>query len=734
VLWLGTDNGLDRLELRSGRRTHYGEADGLPSRFVDGVLADGAGRLWVSTDRGLARLDPRTRAVRVFARGDGVQGGEFLRGAALRARDGTLYFGGNGGFNAVRPGRLAEGTRPPTVVITGLQLFNRPVPVGVPGSPLRRTIDRTDTLVLDHAQNVVAFEFAALDFAAPERNRFAYRLDGFDRAWQDVGTQYTASYTNLAPGRYTLRVRASTGDGAWNTEGATLALVVTPPVWQTWWFRALAGAAALSAALSLLRFQQRRRLEVELGRQALRDPLTGLANRALFRDRVEHALARLARAGPDPAGATRRVAVLFLDLDGFKAVNDGLGHHAGDRLLQGVGERLLNATRGCDTVARFGGDEFAVLLENARGAADAVTVAERFLAALRAPFAVGAAGDAAGAREARVGASVGVAFADPGVDADTLLRQADAAMYQAKAQGKGRQAVFHPSLVAAADERLAFEADLAGALGRGEFALAYQPIVALDTGAVRGVEALLRWHHPARGAVPPAKFIPVAEASGLIGPLGRWVLDEACRAAADWPAGEGGAPVGVTVNVSGRQLDDPALPSYVTRALAAAGLPAGRLTLEITESVLMRDTDAALATLRALRASGVRLAIDDFGTGYSSLRYLQQFPVDVLKIDKSFVDGVARGGHDAALARTIVSLADMLALRAVAEGIEHPEQCEWLRGVGCALGQGYLFARPLDDGALRALLADGRRLGPGAAAPDAALDPAPALEPAGAAA
>jgi len=703
VLWIGSSNGLDRVELKTGRRAHFGEAEGLPSRFVDGVLPDGTGRLWVSTDHGLARLDPRTGAVRVFAPGDGVQGGEFLRGAALRARDGTLYFGGNRGFNVVHPDRVVDDTRVPPVVITGLQLFNRAVPVNVPGSPLRRTIDRTDTLVLDHAQNVVTFEFAALDYAAPEKNHYAYRLDGFDRAWQDVGGQYTASYTNLAPGRYTLRVKASNADGVWNERGATLALVITPPVWQTWWFRALALAAALGAALALLRFQQRRRLEVALGRQALRDALTGLANRALFRDRVEHALTRLARPGALVAGAPQRVAVLFLDLDGFKAVNDRLGHHAGDRLLQGVAARLLNATRGCDTVARLGGDEFAVLLENARGAADAVTVAERIVHMLSTPIPLDDA--AGGARSARVSASVGIAFAEPAVSVDTLLRQADAAMYQVKADGKGRYAVVHPPLVAAADERLALDAELAGALERGELALAYQPIVSLDSGDVVEVEALLRWHHPTRGVVPPSRFIPLAEASGLIVPLGRWVLEEACRAAASLPNDPGDAPLGVTVNVSGRQLDDPALPEHVAAALAASGLPAHRLTLEITESALTRDTRAALASLGALKASGVRLAIDDFGTGYSSLRYLQQFPIDVLKIDKSFVDGVERGGHDAAFARTIVSLADTLALRTVAEGIELPEQRDRLRDMGCTLGQGYLFAHPLDRDELEALLA-----------------------------
>ena len=733
VLWVGTDRGLDRLVLATGRVTHLGTADGLPSRFVDGIVADGAGHLWISTDRGLTRLDPRTGAVKTFTRSDGLQGSEFLKRSAFRARDGTLYFGGNHGFNAIRPDRLVENTRRPPVVLTGLRLFDRPVAVGVPGSPLPRPIDDVGEVVLDYTQDAPAFEFAALDYTAPDKQRFRYQLEGVDAAWRDAGTVGAAAYTNLSPGRYTFRVAASNGDGVWNDVGTSVRLVITPPVWGTWWFRLLAIAAGVAGAYRVWRFQQRRRVEVALGRQALHDALTGLANRALFRDRVEHALARAAREGGPP-----RVAVLYLDLDGFKAVNDSLGHAAGDELLRAVAGRLLNATRGCDTVARFGGDEFAVLLESAHTAADAEVVAARIVTAVRAPVVLaGAAGpalrpgtprDAATRPEARVGVSVGIAFADPGVNADGLLRHADAAMYRAKGDGKGQYAVFDPALAAAAVARVALERDLAqavadlgsarppargGACAGGAFTLAYQPVVALATGAVVGAEALLRWRHPVRGVVAPSEFIPLAEASGLITELGCWVLAEACRAAATWPAGPDGAVVGVAVNVSGRQLDDPAFPGHVAAALADSGLGAARLTLEITESVLMQDTDAALRTLGALKALGVELAVDDFGTGYSSLRYLQQFPVDVLKIDKTFVDGLAgggpRGARDTALARAIVALGQSLTLQTVAEGVEHPEQADQLRAMGCTFGQGYLFARPMDDAALRALFVAGAR-------------------------
>ena len=467
---------------------------------------------------------------------------------------------------------------------------------------------------------------------------------------------------------------------------------------------------------------ERAELEAELQRRAFHDALTGLANRALFRDRVEQALG----ADPREPDLGPAAAVLFLDLDGFKGVNDSLGHEAGDRLLVAVADRLRNATRGIDTVARFGGDEFAILLEQLHAPEDATTVAERITAAMRAPVRLAPGprapvppeGGEARVAEARVGVSIGIAFAEPGLDADALLRNADAAMYHAKAGGKGRHAAFDPALVAAASARVDLEAELARALaggtpGEAGFALAYQPVVALADGGVRAVEALLRWRHPTRGPMAPAKFIPAAEESGLIVELGRWVLEEACREAATWPAVRGGALVGVTVNVSGRQLREPDFAAQVAAVLAGSGLAPGRLTLEITESVLLgggpagvADVPATLERLRALKALGVRLAIDDFGTGYSSLAYLQQFPVDVLKIDKRFVDGVARGATDAALTRTVVALGAMLELKTVAEGVETPEQRRCLTEMGCELGQGYLFARPLAPDALHAFIAE----------------------------
>jgi diguanylate cyclase (GGDEF)-like protein/PAS domain S-box-containing protein len=437
----------------------------------------------------------------------------------------------------------------------------------------------------------------------------------------------------------------------------------------------------------------RKTLEEELRRQAFHDSLTGLANRALFADRLEHALSRTRRFG-------QPVAVLFIDLDDFKTVNDSLGHGEGDLLLVAVAERLQKPLRAVDTIARMGGDEFAVLLEDPGDASAPVEVAQRLLAALEAPF-------ERGGKELFVRASVGIAVStSKSLTPGELLRDADVSMYTAKSNGKSRVEVFKPSMHAAALARLALKGDLERALERGEFALLYQPIIHLKSGQVTGVEALLRWHHPRRGVVGPTEFIPVAEETGLIIPLGRWVLNEACRQATAWDL-ETPAPLRMSVNVSGRQIHQPGFADEVAHILAATGLDPARLTLELTESVLMQDVEVTTATLGELKRLGVRLAIDDFGTGYSSLSYLRRFPIDELKIDRSFVATVNVGPDQSALVRSILKLGDTLHLETVAEGIEEADQLAELQGLGADLGQGFYFAKPLSSEAISALLAAG---------------------------
>jgi diguanylate cyclase (GGDEF)-like protein/PAS domain S-box-containing protein len=434
---------------------------------------------------------------------------------------------------------------------------------------------------------------------------------------------------------------------------------------------------------------QRKQLEEQLVRQALHDPLTGLANRALFTDRLEHALARGRRPG-----AT--VAILLIDLDGFKDINDSLGHDAGDDLLTIAGMRLQGHARSGDTVARLGGDEFGVLLEDI-AAAEAVRSAGALLEGLATPIVLRD-------RDLTPTASIGIAIA-AAEDAETLLRNADTAMYAAKRQGKGRYALFEPAMHATVIERLDLAADLSRAVERGQLHLCYEPQISLGSGRICCLEALVRWRHPTRGEVSPGEFIPLAEETGMILPIGHWVLREACRQVKTWqerwPAP---APLTIAVNLSARQLQHRGIVDEVSAALAAAGLDPQSLVLEITETAIMEQLDAAIAILTELRRLGVRLALDDFGTGYSSLSYLQRLPVDILKIDRSFVAGVARSTQDSALARGILTLGQTLGLETVAEGIETAEQLAALRELGCQLGQGYFFARPLGPAAVDALL------------------------------
>jgi diguanylate cyclase (GGDEF)-like protein len=431
--------------------------------------------------------------------------------------------------------------------------------------------------------------------------------------------------------------------------------------------------------------------------QALHDALTGLPNRALFTDRIQHALTQGRRRGTS-------CGVIFLDLDRFKTVNDSLGHAAGDELLIAVARRIDESLRSADTAARLGGDEFAVLLEDLSDADEAVLVAERITDALSAPLVVQG-------REMFVKASVGIAVGRSG--ASELLRQADVAMYRAKSDGKGRYRVFEESMQAEVVERLELEGELLRAIERDEIAVHYQPVIALDGQTLAGFEALARWTHPTRGLVPPPQFIPLAEENGSIVALGRQILRTACRQAARWlqefPSPE---PRIMSVNLSGRQLEDPNIVADVAAALADSGLPAGALVLEITETVLMADTEATIARLTALKALGVRLAVDDFGTGYSSLRYLRRFPIDILKMAKPFVDGLEVGDDEGrALARAIVELATSLKLACIAEGIEAPAQADVLHELGCGLGQGFHFARPMAPDAMAALIAEPPELG-----------------------
>ncbi len=505
---------------------------------------------------------------------------------------------------------------------------------------------------------------------------------------------FTAGHAPHGTGRMTVNLR----DG---TTVETYAALGSAGVFANSNSRSLlAGGVLLSAVLFLLalvlltgRWRALRLVfekTEQLSYQAMHDGLTDLPNRALVLDRAELMLAR-ARRQDTP------IATMFIDVDGFKHVNDTFGHAAGDEFLRIIAARLSSVVRETDTVGRLGGDEFLVLVEGESISAGPELVAERLVAVLRQPFEL----EGARGRPQSCSVSIGIAVGQRAT-AEDLLRDADLAMYQAKQAGKDRYVLFEESMQTDSADRIELETDLADALAKHEFFLAYQPTFDLRTQVVTGVEALIRWAHPQRGVIAPDVFIPLAEENAMIIPIGRWVLKQACRQAAAWHAA--GHTIGMSVNVSARQLERDEFVAEVHDALVHNGLPPSALTLEITETVLMRDATAAAIRLRALKALGVRIAIDDFGTGYSSLAYLRQFPVDALKIDRSFMSGISTSPEAGALMHTLIQLGKALGLETLGEGIEENAELEQLKREECDSGQGFLFARPLDVQAVTRIL------------------------------
>ena len=549
----------------------------------------------------------------------------------------------------------------------------------------------SDVISIIQADLSIAYVSPSIERVLGHQPRDVER-DGFDLVHPDdveeVAERLRALASDRSGSSVVLSFRARHRDGSWRHMETVAANLIDEPT--------VAGLVLNSRDVS-----ERTALEHTLTHRALHDPLTDLANRALFHDRVEHALARGGRNG-------EHTAVALLDVDNFKAVNDSFGHAAGDEVLMTLATRLRECVRSGDTVARLGGDEFAVVLE-ATVEIEALAIAELMLDALRHPVTVGG-------RPIVMQASVGVASSRDASEATALVRNADLAMYDAKGRGKGRIEVFHPGMHEAVQARLELESDLRqaleGALADEQLRLHYQPKVALATGRVTGIEALVRWEHPGRGMVSPGDFIPLAEEIGLIVPIGEWVLDTACRQLAEWQAASPDWSSLVTsVNVSSRQFADARLVATVARVLAATGVSPGCLCLEVTESAVMTDVARATATLRRLKDLGVQISIDDFGTGYSSLSYLKQFPLDELKIDKRFVDGLGEDAEDHAIVAAVMGMADALALSVVAEGVETEEQVVQLQALGCGVAQGFFFARPTPAAEITELLRAGGMLG-----------------------
>src|SRR5579859_2345503 len=516
---------------------------------------------------------------------------------------------------------------------------------------------------------------------SPEELRGTILLDLVHPDEQGAANAYLRSVLSQPGGTLMDELRVRHSDGSWRDFEIVATNMLDQP--------AVEGIVATCRDIT-----ERKTFERELSRLAFTDTLTGLPNRALLLDRLTHGLERAARQA-------RKVAVLFLDLDRFKVVNDSLGHAFGDALLVEVANRINLCLGTGDTAARLGGDEFTVLLEDVVDERQAEEVAERVAEALRLPVVLDG-------REIFVSASIGIALSSSlAIGPEAVLRNADLALYRAKADGRARYAVFDPSMQAHAIERLEVETDLRRALDRNELRVYFQPVVNLETGAVNELEALARWERPGHGIVSPLVFIPIAEETGLIVPIGQWVLEEACRWAQRWQIYSlHQHPMVVSVNLSARQFQKPDLLADIQRALRETGFNPHQLKLEITESVVMQDAEATIETLEALKALGIRVAIDDLGTGYSSLSYLKRLPVDTLKIDRSFVSGLGHDAQDTAIVDSIVALARTLQLSVTGEGVETQAQARHLKQLGCERGQGFLYAKPLPPEDIERLLAE----------------------------
>jgi diguanylate cyclase (GGDEF)-like protein len=719
ILWVATSEGLIRYSPETGKIKHYTVADGLPDMFVASIEQDRSGRLWLGTRSGLALFDPGREIFETFDKFDGLPADEFGRFSHLLSSDGTMYFGGTKGLVLFNPEKIPRNSRVPNVMLTGLELFQKQV---VPGkSPfLPKQINLLDKLALSWDQRDITLKFSALDFISPTKNRYRYRLKGLENNWTEVDSnRRRVRYTNLDPGKYQFQVTGSNNDEVWNEHGVKLDLVIVPPWWMTWWARLLGIALGLYAvygftiwrirvirrrerelsveieerraaekALSL-EIEERRAAEAKLFHIAYHDALTDLPNRLWLLKRLEE---QIRRAGPE---ARHRFALMFIDGDRFKQINDTHGHQLGDHILIAAARRLETLLPEQYKVARLGGDEFTVLVEDAGADDEIVEWCDRIIAAFNEPFRVEK-------NTLFFKVSIGLVFCkDQYAYPGQILRDADIAMYKAKESGRGTYQIFDAEMREQTQELARLEEDLYKGLEQNQFFLVYQPIINLQTGKLSGFEALARWNHPERGLVPPDKFIPIAEESGLIFTLGSWVLRQACAQLVAWiKEYKLEKPPTIAINLSSLQLNQSYFLAQVDRLLQETGIDSRLLKLEITESTLMENSESMNLLLDELRARNIELAIDDFGTGYSSLSYLDQLPVQVLKIDRKFVAGMVHAGEGSSaveIVRATISLAHSLNIMVVAEGIETEQQYSLLKSYGCDFGQGYHIAKPLSS-------------------------------------
>jgi diguanylate cyclase (GGDEF)-like protein len=717
-LWIGASEGLFRYHPESGEVKHYTVASGLPDLFVASIEQDKSGRLWLGTRGGLSLFDPVQETFETFDKFDGLPANEFGRFSHLTSREGLMYFGGANGMVVFDPQNLPRNTHAPNIVLTRLELFQKEVTPG--DSPyLPRQINLLDRLELPYSQRDLSFEFSALDFISPTKNRYRYRLRGLENNWTEVdSTRRRARYTNLDPGKYQFQVIGSNNDDLWNETGTQLNVVIIAPWWMTWWARALAVAFGLYAiygftiwrlrvirqrakelsieieerraaesALSL-EIDERRAAEAKLFHIAYHDALTGLPNRLWLLERLEEQINRV------KSEKEYKFALMFIDGDRFKQINDIYGHQLGDFILDSAAKRLLALLPHKYHAVRLGGDEFTVLVGGVKSEPDVIAVCNRIITAFNEPFSVEK-------NQVFFKVSMGLVFCgEQYAYAGQILRDADIAMYKAKERGRGTYQIFDSRMRENTLELAQLETDLYKALEQNQLFLVYQPIIDLKTGQLSGFEALARWQHPEKGLIPPDKFIPIAEESGLILTLGSWVLRQACTQLAAWIREYRlEAPPTIAINLSSLQLNQSSFLAQIDRMLEETGIDSKLLKLEITESALMDNSESINLLLDELRLRNIELAIDDFGTGYSSLSYLDQLPVQVLKIDRKFVNGLTQTGEGGSSAVEIVkatlSLAHNLNIMVVAEGIETEQQYQLLRSYGCDFGQGYHIAKPL---------------------------------------
>lgn len=686
-IWIGTGaQGLARLsresiESKQPEFSVISTANGLSSNVIFGIEPDATGRLWLSSNNGLMRLDPATGEIRGFHEGHGSFSNEFNFGSHHRSNDGTLYFGGPGGFNAIDPKAVSGHAQPPQILLTDILLYGEPLSDTTP--PYLR-----DSLVLAHNEDVVAFEFAATDYTAPKQNLYSVKLEGFDKNWSPPSTRSRATYTNLDPGSYTLKIRAANSDGVWTPEPYTLPIRVTPAPWATWWAYGLYTAAALLLLWWVLRLNFRaQERNARFNQLAYYDRITGLPNRELFEQRTNELLRRA-------EGGQESLSVLCVRIAVPKQIAQSMQQQLLNDMWQTLASRLMRAVHGQEQpsgrrdLARLDSDHFVVFFQTT-GPDDtqALAMGERLRLICTESLTIGQ-------HRVPISASVGMAQAPQhAADADSLIRYAaTAASSHSRPQAEG-VVVYNEAMTTRVESRLALETQLRQAIANDELELHLQPKFCMDRRIV-GAEALLRWHSDEIGWIPPNTFVALAEESNLIVELDTWVIRKACGLLASWKAEQLQAPQ-IAINLSAANLGDLAMVELLIRTCEEFDVAPAQLEVELTESALLTDMEQTRDALRLLKSHGFSIALDDFGTGYSSLTHLKTFAIDTVKIDREFVRDVDSEEQHASICSAIIALANSLHLNTVAEGVETDAQWKALRRLGCHEMQGFLFARPM---------------------------------------